>query len=344
MKALITIGILFLLLSAAGSCYKQRPEEIKHSKEEPKNRSAMELSAAAALEAQWRSLAGKTGWKKYPGNPILSPGGPDEWDRWAIMSMTVVRAGGIFHLYYEGGRTGVGDLRIGHARSLDGLHWVKDPCNPVLKPGRPLEWDDGAVWDPFVLYEDGIFKMWYGGERARHKNFQCGYAVSTDGRHFTKKGRISNFDTGWIADIHVVHDEPSNQYYLYHWDWGHYDDIAERLRLVVSNDETGFDFKNSIPIRIKGEQPGHQYTHVFTEDPRWYMYYGFEEKARTGYATSSDGVHWAARNTTLMGTEDAEILKVADKIYFMFYCPEGFQDEADCDIRLAIYNGELDDL
>lgn len=257
--------------------------------------------------------------------------------------MSVVRVGGTFHLYYEGGATGVADLQIGHVTSLDGLHWRKDQNNPVMRPGSPGEWDDGAVWDPFVIYEDGIFKMWYGGERAGHKDFECGYAVSKDGEHFTKKGRISYLDTGRMADMHVFHDKENGRYYMYYWDWGR-SEVADRLRLVVSPDETGFDFQNSIPIRIEGEEPGHQYTHVFKEGRTWYMYYGFETKPRAGYATSFDGLHWKAQNTILMGTEDAEILTVAKNLYFMFYCPEGFQDEARCDIRLEIYNGSLNDL
>jgi hypothetical protein len=28
----------------------------------------------------------------------------------------------------------------------------------------------------------------------------------------------------------------------------------------------------------------------------------------------------------------------------MFYCPMGLQDEKGCDIRLAIFNGDLNDL
>mgnify|MGYP001033399445 CR=1 FL=1 len=300
--------------------------------------------SAGVLERTWRGLGGQTGWKAYHGNPIISPGSAGQWDCWGAMSMTVVKVGDTFHLYYEGGAAGVGDLQIGHVTSSDGLHWVKDAGNPVLRPGKAGQWDDGAVWDPFVIYEDGLFKMWYGGERKGHRSFQCGYAVSEDGTHFVKKGRISNFDTERIADIHIFHDERSGRFHMYYWNWGVLAEDGERLRLAFSADETSFDFDNSLPIGIEGEEAGHQYTHVFKEGQTWYMYYGFEKKARAGYATSLDGVHWKAQNTMLAGTEDAEILKVADKLYFMFYCPEGFQDEADCDIRLAIYNGNLDNL
>jgi predicted GH43/DUF377 family glycosyl hydrolase len=295
------------------------------------------------LRKEWTKPVGKTGWRQYASKPIITPGKKGEWDSWAVMSMTVVKVGDTFHLYYEGGLTGCGDLQIGHATSTDGLSWVKDPANPVLRPGMPGEWDAGATWDPFVIYEDGMFKMWYGGELVGHRDFQCGYAVSKDGTHFTKKGKISNLPGGEMADMHVVHDKHSGRYYMYYWDRRF--DIADRLRLAVSDNETGFDFENSIRIRIAGEQPGHRYTHVFAAEGKWYMYYGFDGgPTRSGYATSGDLVHWKARNTELAETEDAEILTVGKDLHFMFYCPAGFQDVADCDIRLAIFNGDLDDL
>lgn len=300
-------------------------------------------ATARDLRSEWERLAGKTRWREYPNNPIIKPGKDGEWDCWAVMSMSVVKVGDTFHLYYEGGLTGCGDLQIGHASSTDGIHWVKDPGNPVLRPGKRGEWDDGATWDPFVLYEDGIFKMWYGGERVGHRDFQCGYAISKDGTHFTKKGKISNFPGGEIADMHVVHDEQGGRYYMYYWDrrFG----VADKLRVAQSANETDFDFENAVRIAIEGEEPGHRYTHVFKEDNTWYMYYGFDGgPPRSGYATSSDLVHWKARNTRLAETEDAEILTVGEDLHFMFYCPAGLQDVADCDIRLAIFNGNLNDL
>jgi hypothetical protein len=258
------------------------------------------------------------------------------------MSMSVVRVGRTFHLYYEGGATGVGDLQVGHATSTDGLTWTKDPENPVLGPGAAGEWDDGATWDPFVLYEDGVFKMWYGGERAGHRDFQCGYATSTDGVHFEKQGKIGTVPDGEMADMHVVHDRDAGRYVMYYWDRRF--EPAWRLRRAESPDETGFDFGRAAPIRIEGEEPGHRYTHVLKLGDTWHMYYGFERKGRMGYATSDDGVSWTTRNTDLGGGEDAELLEVADDLFFMFFNPEGFQDEPGCDIRLALFAGELGQL
>jgi len=297
------------------------------------------LGREASLQKMWLEQAGEEGFKAYSGNPIIRPGGMGIWDSWAVMSMSVVKVDGVFHLYYEGGLTGCGDLQIGHATSTDGLHWHKDPASPVLKRG---EWDGGATWDPYVIYEDGLFKMWYGGERKGRRDFQCGYAVSKDGVHFMKKGKISNLSPGDIGDMHVFHNPGNGRYYMYYWDrrFGK----AKRLRVAVSENETDFDFENSRVIRIEGERPGHRYSHVLKEDDKWYMFYGFDGQYGMGVAVSDDGLNWKAHNTRLGGGEDAEVLRVSKDLYFMFYCPEGLQDEAGCDINLAIYNGSLKEL
>jgi hypothetical protein len=221
------------------------------------------------------------------------------------------------------------------------LNWVKDPANPVLRPGKTGRWDDGAVWDPFVIYEDGVFKMWYGGERKDSGNYQCGYAVSNNGYSFVKKGKISDFADGEMADMHVVHDEPSGRYYMFYWDRRY--KIDQRLRLAASPNETDFDFDNSVVIRIAGEESGHRYSHVFRHDKNWLMYYGFDGgPPRSGYATSRDLLTWKAGDTNMRQTEDAEILTVDKDLFLMFYCPAGMQDEKGCDIRLALRAGPLD--
>lgn len=64
----------------------------------------------------------------------------------------------------------------------------------------------------------------------------------------------------------------------------------------------------------------------------------------TRYAYSSDGIHWEARNKTLLKGHDSEVLRVADDLYMMFYSPQNGFDREDTDIRLAVYNGTLSDL
>lgn len=301
-----------------------------------------------ALSAQQlRELAGADHWAVYPNNPVLRPGAQGEWDAGALGSMTVLKVGELFHMYYEawGVRghdwTDYYTLQIGHATSRDGVHWTKDPANPVLPKGAGNAWDRDGTWDPFVLYEDGVFKMWYGGGMDKHCDW--GYAVSTDGVHFVKKGQLSHL--GNVEDDHVVHDKASGRYFMYYWDRKH---EPMGLFRAQSPNETGFDFEHAELILIQGlKYPAmYKFTHVFQEGGRWYMFFG--EFVRpgckgcwSGYATSSDGLRWKAQNCRLLMGQDAEILKVANDLRFMYYGPDGYFDQKDCNIRLAVYKGRL---
>jgi outer membrane protein assembly factor BamB len=303
---------------------------------------------------QLRRLAGKGRWLEYAGNPVLIPGEKDakalaeEWDGRAIGSMSVLKVGSTFHMYYEA--WGKGTIQIGHAVSEDGVHWTKDPENPVL-PRSEDGWDSGGRWDPFVLYEDGVFKMWYGATPRGNArgNFHWGYAVSKDGTHFEKISIISD-EVAFAAfeDAHVVHDEETNCYYMYCWDR---EKEPKGLYRVQSANETDFDFTKAEPVKIEGlsDTPMHKFTHVFKENGTWYMYYAEFKRPRchdcaTGYATSDDGLNWKVQNGNLLYAQDAEIVKADEDLYLMYYGPNGFFDGKGCDIRLALYAGSLDDL
>jgi hypothetical protein len=292
-----------------------------------------------------RELAGKCEWKKYPGNPVLKPGAEGEWDSWTLATMNVLKVGDTCHMYYEAGSKGVIDFQIGHAVSTDGVHWVKDQANPVIPFGESSEWDDMETWDPFVLYEDGNFKMWYGGTTLLEgkRDFQIGYATSQDGSHFTKKGKISRYARGNVGDMHVVHDEKSGKYYMYYLDRNNKEGLLFRAE---SQNETDFDFEKAVPIEVKGEGKGYRCPHVFIDNGTWYMYYAFKYEKRAGYATSADGLHWDVQNTTIIEGHDPEVLKISDGLYLLFYCPTKYNmgHEPGCDIRVAVFEGNLNDL
>ena len=110
----------------------------------------------------------QTYWRKHPNNPVLTIGAKGEWDAGALGTMSVVKVADVFHMYYEAwGRRSSATwdeeeyftLQIGHAVSPDGTHWSKDPSNSVLPRGKDGEWDHHGTWDPFVLYEDNLFKI-----------------------------------------------------------------------------------------------------------------------------------------------------------------------------------------
>ncbi len=54
-----------------------------------------------------RKLGGKTGFKVYGANPVIKTGAESEWDAGALGSMTVLKVGSIYHMYYEAWGCGV---------------------------------------------------------------------------------------------------------------------------------------------------------------------------------------------------------------------------------------------
>jgi len=290
--------------------------------------------------SQLRSEAGKRFWRKYSGNPVLSYGSPADWDGGAVGSMTVAKVGDIYHMYYEGWADAGGTLgRIynGHATSLDGVHWTKDPLNPVIKNDALFD----SSWDPFVLYEDGIIKMWFGAS-----NTYWWYCESADGSHFSNYTRIS--PKGAYEDEHVIHDDATGRYYMYYWDRDH---EPNGLYLATSPNETDFDFANATPIRIDGllYPKMYKFTHVFKEGGTWYMYFSDFVRtpcrgSQTGYATSPDGIVWKAQNLSLLVGQDPDVHKFADNLYVMYYGPDNYFDQYHNQVMMAIYEGRLDDL
>ena len=302
--------------------------------------------------AALKSLAGRDGFRVYPGNPLLSPGAPGEWDAGAIGSVTVALVDDQFHMYYEAwGRpdpnaegVNYATLQIGHATSPDGVHWQKDPANPVLPKGALGEWDAKGTWDPFVLYEDGRFKLWYGG--GIDQGCDWGYAESDDGQRFAKRGRLSQLHH--VEDDHVIHDEESGKYFMYYWNRQH---EPRGLFRAESTDETNFDFVQATPIRIEGdsEQEMNKFTHVIRDRGRWFMFYADFvrptcDQSYTRLATSDDGIHWKSANRRLFAGHDADILPVGDSLYLAYFGPRGRFDAMDSDVRLAIFQGGLGDL
>jgi predicted GH43/DUF377 family glycosyl hydrolase len=128
--------------------------------------------------------------------PALDLGGNNQWDDEDVITPFVIKVNGIYHMYYAG-RSEDDDpyyrpgstFEIGHATSDDGLDWHKDPHNPVISLGDEGSYDGMGLSSPTVLYENGVFKLWYSAISWTEENYQrlqLAYASSSDGTHFTR--------------------------------------------------------------------------------------------------------------------------------------------------------------
>ncbi len=123
------------------------------------------------------------GWTKHAANPVLRPGEVGAWDEREMSHASVVLVGGLYRMWYSG-VDAQGDNRIGHATSPNGITWTKYGTEPVLGLGPPGSWDDHEVIHPTVLYENGLYRMWYNGVDATEQRIL--YAWSPDGIQWTR--------------------------------------------------------------------------------------------------------------------------------------------------------------
>jgi hypothetical protein len=113
------------------------------------------------------------GWTKYDdpetagapfaeSDPVLRPGGPDEWDSTAVWGAAVFRAGegwGMFYSGFDGNK-----VQIGYATSVDGARWEKYAGNPVLTTDDdPLavEAEPLVLETPSIVVQGSSYLLYY---------------------------------------------------------------------------------------------------------------------------------------------------------------------------------------
>ena len=173
------------------------------------------------------SKDGRAWTRQNGGRPVFGPGRKGQFDDQVVLHPTVLRdARGVLHLWYNG----VGpqkSFRVGHATSQDGVHWTRsNNGEPVLTPGRVGSFDEGYVYNVFVMLHEGKFHMWYSawakGEPTTGPNHNgITHAVSDDGIRWTKdpvptitNGRPGTIDEYACFACYVVRRD--RQWWMYY--------------------------------------------------------------------------------------------------------------------------------
>lgn len=225
------------------------------------------------------------------------------------------------------------------ANSYADLHWkyVKAPHDITLPGSSQLQalfrgtsfteiyQSFPNVYAPEVLYENGIYKMWYGGGGADIRD-RIHYAESTDGITWTKKGAIieapsPNYNANDPTVVKV-----NGKYYMYMSISE--SDLLDAIYLSTSTDGLSW----STPSKILSKGP-YSWNSRYVSRPTviydngmfkmWYDttsgsdYFAPTVDINIGYATSVDGINWQKYENPVFSGYAAIDVKKINSTYVM---------------------------
>ena len=107
-------------------------------------------------------------WKKYEGNPVLTPGDWGAWDDGGYSEARVRYHEGVFHCVYGGTKTPKLES-LGYAYSFDGYNWIKYGANPVVPLNRV---PDGSGFAEVHCYIEGPY-IYFSHITVLHRGRYC---------------------------------------------------------------------------------------------------------------------------------------------------------------------------
>ncbi|MBS4174152.1 hypothetical protein [Bacillus sp. FJAT-49736] len=126
-------------------------------------------------------------------------------------AVDVIKQGDLWKMYYTSGSewkmiNGKPEIKyhIKYATSHNGIDWTRNNIDCIL-PNYDME----AVARPSVIYDQGIYKMWFskrninGFRLNSEKNYRGGYAESDDGKRWIRKDELFGLhlsENGWDSE------------------------------------------------------------------------------------------------------------------------------------------------
>jgi putative two-component system response regulator len=225
---------------------------------------------------------------------VLDLGDSGAYDEKSIESPCVIKqADGSYVIWYRGQTWADKIGRIMRATSPDGVNWSK--TGVVMTPSEEYE---GDKIDPMtVLFEDGTYKMWYGGEG--FGGSAC-YATSPDGINWTRypgnpvlKKTPGGWDNEGAGGQHTV-IRAGDKYYMYYKGFGSSAPGWNFYGLAESKDGIRWTKRGKIltPEPKIGETTQLRNLGSFRVDDYYCIIYSMSEYLQLFMATSKDGKSW----------------------------------------------------
>ncbi len=175
--------------------------------------------------------------------------------------------------------------------------WTKYPGNPILSPTPG--WSPAWTIAPDVLYDNGVYKMWYQG--CTSSNCSIGYTTSSDGTTWAPYAGnpvLASNRSSWDASIalpRVIHD--GAVYRMWYAGNGR---LAIRIGYATSSDGIHWVKYGAWPVfngTMAWDSLAANTPAVVKVGSLFVMYFsGTDGSGGYGYsmgrATSTDGIHW----------------------------------------------------
>jgi predicted GH43/DUF377 family glycosyl hydrolase len=223
--------------------------------------------------------------------PVLTPGDLAMFDDSGASIGCIVSVGEVRYLYYMGWNLSV----TVPWKNAIGLAISEGPDKPFKRYSRfPIigldETDPYTISYPWVMREDGRWRMWYGsnlrwGPQKRDMLHVIKYAESDDGIHWERGGRVvidaQSPEEYAICKPCVVKD--ANEY----WMW--YCSRGDKYRIHVARSQDGIDWEHlgqdpGIDVSDSGwDSDMIEYPSVFDHGSQRYMLYAGNDFAKTGF-------------------------------------------------------------
>jgi sucrose-6-phosphate hydrolase SacC (GH32 family) len=227
-------------------------------------------------------------WSPLAANPVFQGAGDNAWDRKIRERGWILVEDATYHLWY----TGYNDDRsktkfLGHATSTDGIHWTRDPRNPLVT----------TVWveDMCVVRHGGEYVMF-----AEGKDDVAHLLTSPDGVHWTEQGPLDIRKTDGTPIPAGPYGTPTawvegDKWYLL------YERGDQGVWLATSPDRRTWTNVRDTPVLGRGPEPYDRAAvavdQVIKRDGVYYAFYHANESYpwkdwTTDVARSRDLIHW----------------------------------------------------
>jgi predicted GH43/DUF377 family glycosyl hydrolase len=250
---------------------------------------------------------------RYSGNPLIA-NGPELYDYVHAGPHTVLKMGPTdYRMWYEAILQSNNYTTVAYATSTDGLSWTKYASNPVMSPDGMNSWEKGEVSPNSVLYEDGIFKMYYHGggyvtpdkPNTRQGGAYIGYATSPDGINWTKYSGnpvlspdpSSSYDSNQCSEPRVFNLSTlglGTGYRMY-YSSQNLPSTTMDVSLSMATSPDGINWTKHagnplIPTSIFGNGWGGAF--FPNADGSWYLWHSAPGGTSINFASSPDGINW----------------------------------------------------